>query len=416
METSSGRRVRLPGPWLTTGVVAGAFAGGLIGTAHILSMPGGPGAGAVWFGCVLALVAPQLVWFFRGDGTVTTFRGYLVLAAQAVLAYLPLFLFGQPWVSVPGFLAGGVLLALPARPAWTAITSIVASTAIAQWTLTGRPIDVIYTAVSTIAIGAFVFGLSHLVTLVRETRESRARIARAAAMQERLRFARDLHDLLGYSLSAISHKIELVHRIMETSPDLARDHLRDALEISRAAYSDARMVASGYRELSLEEECRSVVSVLSAAGIRVDLDCGPVDMPVKISTVLATVLREGVTNLMRHSKATRCRITIGQTCDRVWIEIVNDRPAAAPREPRRGPGRDGLRNLSARAAELGGAVTVDRPPGHFRLLAEVPLRADGGPATESEPARFAGDPDGVDSVTGGELADDRRQIVPDRSD
>jgi two-component system sensor histidine kinase DesK len=183
---------------------------------------------------------------------------------------------------------------------------------------------VLYSAVPTLTTGLVVYGLSRLATLVVEVRSSRAEIARMAVLRERLRFARDLHDLLGYSLSVITLKIELTHRLLEKSPREAGDQLLEILEISRLALSDARTVASGYRELSLEEECRSAVSVLAAADIAVRLDSDHTDLPVQASTVLATVLREGITNLLRHSKAKHCEITIRQTHDNASIEIAND--------------------------------------------------------------------------------------------
>lgn len=412
-----GRTVpRTPDPWLTTGVVAAVFAGSLIGSAHVLPMPGGAGAAVVWFCCIVVLVAPQLVWLFRGHAGPAKPLGYAVLAGQAVIAYLPVLIFGQAWVGMPGFLAGSVLLVLPPVLGWTSFALVVASMAFAQWTFTGAPLNVLYTAISTITVGLVVYGLSGLTAFVREAHESRARVARTAVLRERSRFARDLHDLLGYSLSAISHKIELAHRTMDTSPQEARDQLLEALEISRVAYCDARTVVSGYRELSLEEECRSVVSVLSAAGIQVWLDGEPSDMPVKASTVLATVLREGATNLLRHSKATTCRIMVGQADDRAWIEIVNDNPVTPSCGQDGDSGRDGLRNLSARAGQLGGWVSVERRPGLFRLHAEVPLRTGHSAAARSEPARLTSDPDRIDAVAGGDLADDRGQVVPNGPD
>jgi two-component system, NarL family, sensor histidine kinase DesK len=260
-----------------------------------------------------------------------------------------------------------------------------------------------------------VHGLSRLVALVVEGRTSRAEIARVAVLRERLRFSRDLHDLLGYSLSAITLKIELTHRLMEKSPQEAADQLLEVLEISRLALSDARTVASGYREMSLEEECRAAVSVLSAADIAVQLDSDHPDLAVQVNTVLATVLREGVTNLLRHSKAKHCEITIRQTADRASIEMVNDEVA-----PRRGHRENGgLHNLSVRAKEIGGKVTAEHNGDVFRLWAEVPLRVTRHAkalAAHSEPAGVPRDADGVDPVACRELSDDRGEIVPDGAD
>jgi two-component system sensor histidine kinase DesK len=315
-----------------------------------------------------------------------------------------------------------VLLVLRPVSAWTAFCAFVASVGALQWSFTALPVDVLYAAIPTATTGLVVYGLSRLATLVVEVRSSRAEIARMAVLRERLRFARDLHDLLGYSLSVITLKIELTHRLLEKAPKEAGDQLLEILEISRLALSDARTVASGYRELSLEEECRSAVSVLAAADIAVRLDSDHTDLPVQASTVLATVLREGITNLLRHSKAKHCEITIRQTHDNASIEITNDDLQPQPKN-KDASGR-GLHNLSVRAKEIGGSVTVAQEQSTFRLRAEVPLRVDRHAhllrvpvgSVLSDPAGVAGDADGVDSVAGGEFADDGGEVVADCAD
>ncbi|HWM01567.1 MAG TPA: histidine kinase, partial [Actinophytocola sp.] len=109
--------------------------------------------------------------------------------------------------------------------------------------------------------------------------------------------------------------------------------------------------------------------------ISVQLDSDHTDLPVRVSTVLATVLREGVTNLLRHSKAKNCEITIRQSQDHAMIEIVNDDVQPSPKTPTEG-GRGGVHNLAVRAAEIGGSVTVEQQPHMFRLRVDVPLRAE----------------------------------------
>lgn len=405
------------------GVVTAVFASiTLIGFLHILLLPTvSTGAIVLSFGCIVVLMLMQLMWYARDSGRLRSPLGYAILGGQACLVYLPMLLFGQAWVGMPGFLAGSVLLVLRPLAAWTAFCLVVASMGAVQWLFTERIIDTLYTAISTVTTGLVVYGLSRLTALVIEVQAGRAEIARMAVLRERLRFARDLHDLLGYSLSAITLKIELTHRLLEKSPQEAGDQLLEILEISRLALSDARTVASGYRELSLEEECRSAVSVLSAADISVQLDSEHTDLPVQVSTVLATVLREGVTNLLRHSKAKNCEIIIRQTIDHASIEIVNDDLQPQPKNSEdRGRGGGGLHNLSVRAKEIGGAVTVEREPNMFRLRAEVPLRVDrhahGRLPVASQPAGVPGDPNRVDPVAGGELADDRGEVVPDGAD
>ena len=426
----------LPAPRLATGVVTAVFVSiAFVGFLHVLLLRESVGAVALSVALIVALMVMQLLWYTRDAGPLRSPIGYAILCAQACLVYLPMLLYGQAWVGMPGFLAGSVLLVLRPVVAWPAFAAVVASVGALQWSFTAQPVDMLFSSVSTVTTGLVVYGLSRLSTLVVEVQSSRAEIARMAVLRERLRFARDLHDLLGYSLSVITLKIELTHRLLEKSPKEAGDQLLEILEISRLALSDARTVASGYRELSLEEECRSAVSVLAAADIAVRLDSDHTDLPVQASTVLATVLREGVTNLLRHSKAKKCEITIRQTHDNASIEIAND--DLQPQPKNRDEGGRGLHNLSVRAKEIGGSVTVEQEQSTFRLRAEVPLRVDRHAPSRvlkgtlgalnvsrvplrtsdgSEPAGVAGDADGVDSVAGGEFADDGGEVVADCAD
>jgi two-component system, NarL family, sensor histidine kinase DesK len=407
-------------PRLAVGVVTSVFVCiSLIGFLRVLSLPDlSVGSVVVSSACVIGLLVVQLRWYARDNDRLHTTVGYAVLGTQACLVYLPVLLFHQAWYGMPGFLAGSVLLLFRAALAWPLFSLVAASMGLAEWAFVGRPIDVVYTVLAAVTTGLVVYGLSRLTALVTEVRVTRAEIARLAVLRERLRFARDLHDLLGYSLSAITLKIELTHRLMKKAPQEAADQLLEVLEISRLALSDARTVASGYREMSLEEECRSAVSVLTAADVSVRLHCDTTDLPVHANTVLATVLREGVTNLLRHSKAKHCDITIRQAGDHASLEISND--AVSPPDEEDDHGGGGLHNLSVRANEIGGRIIVEHGDDVFRLRAEVPLRmarhAAAAMAARSQPAGVPCDADGVDPVAGSQFSDDRGEIVPDGAD
>jgi two-component system, NarL family, sensor histidine kinase DesK len=197
-------------------------------------------------------------------------------------------------------------------------------------------------------------------------------MAKVAVAAERLRFSRDLHDLLGYSLSAISLKSELTHRLVTKNPDRAEEELSQIIEISRQALTDVRAVASGYRELSLDDEARSARSVLLAADVDVHMMMEHHELPTRVRTVLATVLREGVTNVLRHSKAERCEIILRQTDTDVSIEITNDGVPDSPQQHSLDSG-SGIQNLSNRVSRLdGNLVTSTDERGNFRLLATIP--------------------------------------------
>src|SRR5262249_28270065 len=277
---------------------------------------------------------------------------YAALLCQAVLVYQAL-RFSAAWISLPGFLAGSVLLVLPLRFAWPVFAAIVVAMTVYYASLISDPVEIAYTAVATTITGLVVYGLTRLSSLVVELHDARAELAQMAVAQERLRFARDLHDLLGYSLSAITLKIELAHRLMLKNPDKAQNELVEILDISRKALADVRSVASGYREVSLDNESESARSVLVAADVDVSMAINYGELPTPVKTAFASVLREGITNVLRHSNAERCEISISQAGGRVRLDIVNDGVEANRAQP---DGGSGIRNLSARIAALHGQL------------------------------------------------------------
>ena len=299
---------------------------------------------------------------------------YIALLCQAVLVYAAI-AYSPAWLSLTGFLAGSALLVLPPRIAWPAFVVVVASVAVNASRLTDSPLEITFVAVSTTISGLVVYGLTRMQSLVMELHEARTELAQMAVNQERLRFARDLHDLLGYSLSAITLKSELTHRLVPKNPDKAQNELVEILDISRKALADVRAVASGYRELSLENESASARSLLLAADVAVttDIKCG--DLPTPVKTVLATVLREGITNVLRHSNAERCAISMRQADGRVWLDIVND---GVQTNHARSHGGSGITNLSARIAALQGQLVAGiEADGRFGLHAWAPIENRG---------------------------------------
>jgi two-component system sensor histidine kinase DesK len=376
------RQEPLLAPVLAKGILVVVFGGFcLVAFLHTLYVAGDPIHLALSAGCMLALLWLQLFYFSRPSANLQSPRGYAALLGQATLVYLPLLEFQQAWVGMPGFLAGSVLLVLPSRLGWGAFALVVASMAVAQAMYTGALVDIAYTAVSTMITGLVVYGLTRLASLVTELHAAQNQLAKMAVAQERLRFARDLHDLLGYSLSAITLKSELTHRLVTKYPERAQEELAEVLDISRRALSDVRAVASGYRELSLAAESESARSVLVAADIDVHMDLDYGELPTRVRTALATVLREGVTNVLRHSKAERCEITVRQGDGQVCIDIVNDGVPQIPLQ-RIGSGGSGIPNLSQRLTALAGTLSAGLDPdGRFRLHATAPISSESTTAT-----------------------------------
>ena len=331
--------------------------------------------------CVLVSLGLVLGFFSRPNSNLRSPLGYSLLAVLAVATYLPIVLFENPFLGLPGLLAGSLLLALPARFGLPLFLAVMASMAGAQYLLSGGSLNVTYGALVTINHGLVVFALSRLRTMVQDLYEARSELADLAVTRERLRFARDLHDLLGFSLSAITLKSELTHRLVAKDPSRAQLELSGIIDISRQALADVRAVASSYRELSLDEETVSARALLTAANINVTLRLDPCELTPDVRTALATVLREGITNLLRHSQAENCEITLAHGGDRITMEIVNDglAPAGGPSRSRVvaaviGGGGSGIPNLTARMSDVGGTLRAGACEDNtYRLYAEIPL-------------------------------------------
>jgi two-component system sensor histidine kinase DesK len=367
-------------PRLARLVVATVFAGlCFIALLNILEAePSGrlvlPGVGAM-----AVLLALQLFFLTATAQGLAASRRVAVVAVQALLAFLPFLAYRQAWVGMPGFLAGGALLMIPPPYSVVAFIATVAATGGVQAAITPQVLPVAYTTVSTVLTGLIVYGLSRMSILVEEVHATRVEMARVAVLKERLRFARDLHDLLGYSLSAVTLKSELIRRLVGKNQERALAELEEIRDISRQALADVRLLASGYREMSLEDEARSARSVLVAADIAVKMDLRHPPLPQHVATVLATVLREGVTNLLQHSKAEHCVVTAAEDAGRVVMTIANDGVTGKPGDvsPH---GGSGILNLSSRVRALGGSLrTTLGQDGWFRLRVDLPVAAPPAP-------------------------------------
>lgn len=212
-----------------------------------------------------------------------------------------------------------------------------------------------------------LFGMRRVMLSNAELRAARDEIATLAVAEERARMARDLHDVLGHSLTTITVKAGLARRILESSGD--DDHaiaeLRDVEHLSRTALSEVRATVSGYRKASLLAELVGARAALQAAEITADLPHAVDNVPAELQEPFAYVLREGVTNVIRHSGARRCEVRLGQS----WIEIRDDGTGAHGN----GTSGHGLAGLTERLAGVGGSLTAGpAPDGGFVVRASVP--------------------------------------------
>ncbi len=319
------------------------------------------------------IFALQLVHSAQRSGHSSLWRRCLSLTAQALLTYLPITICRAEWGALAGFLAGSLLLLLPPVPGWS-LYGVVGLSMLVPPMLDGRPaLDSVYLSQFTLLTGLVVYGLARITELIRVLHETQDELTQMAVTTERLRFARDLHDLLGYSLSAITLKSELVHRLIAVNPARATKEVEDVLAIARQSLDDVRSVASGFREMSLSQEVAAARSVLSAAEVVVRVDYHLTELNQAVDTVLAAVLREAVTNLLRHSRARWCGVEAGLEGERVRLSVTNDGADPDYRDPSPHSGT-GLENLEMRLRSVGGELTVERTPaGTFQLVAYAPV-------------------------------------------
>src|SRR5690349_13644624 len=174
--------------------------------------------------------------------------------------------------------------------------------------------------------------------------EAREENARLAIQEERNRMARDVHDILGHSLTVITVKAELAARLMDVSPERAKAEVADLERLARDALSDVRQAVAGFRDLSLPAELARARSSLAAAGIEADLPTATDAVPTELREVCAWTLREGVTNVIRHSGATLCSVTLDET----GICVRDDGTGPVPGTP-----GTGLLGLTERAEAAG---------------------------------------------------------------
>lgn len=388
-------RQQIPAPRLARAIVVVALAAHCVVTVlNVLHQGTGNRTQLiVCVGVVLSVFAVQFTVSSPRTRSWTLGKRTAALGVQALLSYLPLLWFQVSWGSMQGPLAATALLTLPVRLAWPAYGLIIA--AIPPYALaTGvSVVETCYLVIASGLTGLVIYGLSRLADLVQELHATREQMAKMAVTQERLRFARDLHDLLGYSLSAIALKGELIQRLVHLRPDQAAEETADLLRVARQALSDVRLVSSGYRDMSLCDEAESAGAVLAAADVRAEVrvECGRLHPAV--DTVLATALREGVTNILRHSRVQVCTIRALIEEETVRLTLVNDRPheeGGIVSSARRGG--SGLDNLRTRFASIGGGLEAGvRDDGRFHLEAWAPLRpqstgAEGAPNAAKERA------------------------------
>ncbi len=308
----------------------------------------------------------------------------LLLVSFVALVLVLSLIYGNAflWLLVGVSAIAGVLL--PARSAFVAVMVLTLLTLGSSVTLAGGIgaadwLHVVPLVLLVRGLGLDMVGLARLASALREVHAARGELARMAVIEERLRLARDLHDLLGHTLSMITLKSELAGRLVTQDPARAAQEMREVEQAARQTLREVRAAVAGYGQPALHQELDGARQLLEAAGIDHMIEQTAGTLPSNVDAVLAWTVREGVTNVIRHSRARWCRIRITATHESVSVEMTND----AAREPSGAPmpaGR-GLVGLNERVMAQGGQlatgpVPIDGQAG-FRLWVELPLGQSG---------------------------------------
>ncbi|MFJ8431852.1 sensor histidine kinase [Kitasatospora sp. NPDC094019] len=223
-------------------------------------------------------------------------------------------------------------------------------------------------------VGCSCRSFAWLQSVVQELDTAREAQARLAVAEERLRFSRDLHDVMGRNLTTIALKSELAVQLARRGRPEAAEQMAEVQQIAQESQREVRDVVRGYRTAALHAEAVGARAVLRSADVACEIDLGEhaEGLPEAVQSVLGWVIREATTNVLRHSEAGHCSIRLRREGGQVLLELENDGVPAVPL-PSQGGGT-GLSGLRERLAAHDGELTLpDAGPGRFRLLASVPL-------------------------------------------
>jgi len=317
----------------------------------------------VWLGTGLAILVFLYLYFsaFRARGR----RQSYYIAGMALLGFacLP---FNSGATTFVIYAAAFIGFAASFVPGVVSLSILVALTAIEMELLAFPPHAEISLLLITgvIGLGNIYFGQNARTQM--RLRKADEEIKHLAKVAERERIARDLHDVLGHTLSLIVLKSELASRLVESDPARAAKEIRDVENVSRQALAEVRIAIGGYRSEDLGSELRLAMDMLDTAGIDVETDWGEVSVSPPLENVLALALREAVLNVVRHSQARRCRLRLLATNGVCRLEVEDDGRGAKNVEG------NGLLGMRERVEALGGALRKEIGQGTL-LTITIPL-------------------------------------------
>jgi two-component system sensor histidine kinase DesK len=317
----------------------------------------------------------------------------LGLVALVVLAAVACAVYGQAWTPLWIYVSaatGMVLATAPngRRAALAGVLGVGACYVFFSWLAHVGIAEFLAVLLPVLLVGMAMIGFRMQIELMHELAQAKETVAKLATNEERLRLARDMHDLTGQSLSMITLKSELAAKRLSrlaasAERDAALGDVGDIGRVSRQTLHDIREAVSGYRRPTLAIEVITARNALEAAGIRLDDDPGLTlrsgTYDADAEAVLAWCLREATTNVIRHSGARTCRIRLAERDGELSLEVTDDGrglPGPAVGEPGEqdpdAPRGAGLRGMSERLSAVGGRLSLGSAGRGFRLTATVP--------------------------------------------
>lgn len=323
------------------------------------------------FTLALCTVAVFLPLYFNGYWR----TGHRLLLTIAGCVFLGIVWFPFNMGAMPFFVYGSAFVgrAVPPRRAF-AYLSVIALLLAAEAVLLGMPYGFLLFGPPVCAVvGAATVHFARTERRESELRLSRAEVRRLAAVAERERIARDLHDLLGHTLSVIAIKAELAAKLTVRGDARAESEIRDVESVSRTALSQVREAVAGFRQADLDGELANAHIACEARGIEFAVDRSAMDLPEDQEPVLAMCLREAITNVVRHSNASHCRVSLAREGNEIRLTVADDGNSGAIRE---GAGLAGMRE---RLQQVGGEMSIESGRG-VTLTVRVPADAGQGAA------------------------------------
>jgi len=252
------------------------------------------------------------------------------------------------------------------------------------WMMLGwSPLYIVSTVLVGVAVGMMNISFERRAQADAALRLSHEEVRRLAAVAERERIGRDLHDLLGHTLSLVALKADLATRLLERDPLRARREIDEVARVSREALAQVRRAVTGIRAAGLAAELASARLLLDIEGVLLDADIGDHTLPPEIESTLALTLREAITNVQRHACARRVFVQLSQRVDEVTLSVEDNGRGSGDIRP-----GNGLSGMRERLQALGGELRIEARTGTgLRLLASLPLPPSL-PRSPSEPERL----------------------------